>query len=69
METDFLSCGKNFLLLNLFFQQVETFAEISGKNFWGKDFVVVERSFPPSGNYFPLFRAFFLQVETVTETN
>ena len=66
---DFLSCGKKFLLLNLFFLQVETFAEISGKNYWEKDFAVVKRDFPPSGKCFRFFRAFFLKVETVTETS
>ena len=65
---DFLSCGKKFLLI-FFFLQVETFAEISGKNYWGKDFAVVKRDFPPSGKCFRFFRAFFLKVETVTETS
>ena len=61
---DFLTCGNCFLLFNLFFfVQEETFTEI------GKDFVPVERDFPPSGNCFLLFRASFLQVETVTETS
>ena len=39
------------------------------KNLIGKDFLAVERDFPPSGNCFLLFRASFLQVETITETS
>ena len=38
-------------------------------NLFGKDFVLVEMHFLPSGNCFRLLRASFLQVETVTETS
>ena len=69
VETDFLSCANSFLLFNFFFLQVETFAEINGNKFFGKDFVPVESDFPPNGNYFILFCGSFLQVETVTETS
>ena len=58
-----------FSYLILFFLQVETFTEISGNKFFGKDFVLAEMDFPPNGNCFLLFRASFLQVETVTETS
>ena len=47
---------------------VETFWLVE-TNLFGKDFVPVERDFPPSGNCFLLFHASFLQVETATETS
>ena len=64
VETDFFSLVETvFFYLFFFSLQVETCTEI------GKDFVPVERDFPPSGNYFLLFRASFLQVKTVTKTS
>ena len=38
-------------------------------NFFGRDFVLAERDFPPKGNCFLLLRASFLQLETVIETS
>ena len=41
-----------FFYLLFFFLQLENFTEISGNKFNWKDFVPVERDFPPSGNCF-----------------
>ena len=38
-------------------------------DFFGRDFVLAERDFPPKGNCFLLFRVSFLQLETVIETS
>ena len=69
VETYFLSCGKRFLLFNLFFYKWKPSLKLVETNLCGKDFVLVEMDFPPSGNCFLLFRTSFLQVETVTETS
>ena len=60
---------KPFFLFNLFFYKWKSSLKLVETNLFGKDFVPVERDFPPSGNCFPLFRAAFLQVETVTGTS
>ena len=55
--------------LNFFFCKWKTSLKLVETTLFGKDFVLVGRDFPPSGNCFLLFRASFLQVETVTETS
>ena len=69
VETDFLSCGNRFLLFILFFFLQKPSLKLVETNLFWKDFVPVERDFPPSGKYFLLLHASFLQVETVTETS
>ena len=57
-----------FCLIFFFYKWKPSLKLVETSSFW-KDFVPVERDFPPSGNCFLLFRASFLQVETVTETS
>ena len=62
--------GENlFYLFDFFFYNWKSSLRLMETNFFGKNFVSVERDFPPSGNCFLFFRASFLQVETVTETS
>ena len=61
-----MSCGNRFLLFNFFFDKWKPSLKLPETHFSGKDFVPIEKGFPPSGNCFLLFRASFLQVKTVT---
>ena len=46
----FLSCGNRFLLFYLFFLQVETFTDVSEKNFIWQRLSSVRSDFSPSGD-------------------
>ena len=69
VETDFLSRGNRFQLFNFFFYKWKPSLKFVDTNLFGKDFVPMERDFPPSGNCLLLFHASFLKVKTVTETS
>ena len=66
---DFLFVETVFSYLIFFFYKWKPSLKLVETNFFGKDFVPVERDFPLSENCFLLFCASFLQVETVTETS